>query len=1232
MKKSCLITLFSILFLCNCATHDLQYKNGSNTTTSSDKEIERTVYLIGDAGNASLGESTDALKAFTEMINTNTSKKDYVVYLGDNIYEKGLPKKDNEKRELAEHRIDVQIEAVKDFKGKVLFIPGNHDWYSNGISGLKRQEKYIEKALDDSNAFQPEKGCPIKKINVSENVLILAIDSQWYLADWDKNPTINDECDIKSRNDFFLEIEGIFKKNNEKTIIVAMHHPTMTNGSHGGKYTANKHLFPLKRKIPLPVIGSLIAQVRSQGGVSPQDNNSKLYIKLMKRLKTLAKGSDKVIFTSGHDHNLQYLESEGVKQIVSGSGSKSSGVRIGGECLFSSGNQGFAVLDVYTDGSSEVRFYGAENQKPTLLFTKEIYASDLADKKYNFNKELRTDINTTAYPKTDTEKSNGYKWFWGNHYRYVYGTDIKVPVVTLDQYKGGFSIERKGGGHQTRSLRLTSNDKRTYALRAVNKSAVQFLQTVAFKDTYIEDDFRETFTEKTILDFYTASHPYATFTIGTLSDALDIYHTNPELFYMPKHNALGKFNEEFGDELYILEERPDDSFLDVESFGKPDAIESSSDVLGNLRKDEKFSVDEDSFIKARLFDMLIGDWDRHQDQWRWSRFNISKHEVVYKPIPRDRDQAFSNYDGALFDFLKAIMPTTDQFQEFDSELKDIKWINLAGIKLDRTFIQKANKESWIAQAKFIQENLTDEVIDNAFSKLPKEVQDDTSNDIKAKLKERRTYLVEIASKYYEYLSKLVILTGTDKDDHFSIVRTDNTTTVSVSRMKNNQETTPFKERVINSGETSEIWIYGLDDDDKFTVSGKGSSPVLVRVVGGQNNDSYIINNGKKVKIYDHKSRPNTIVEKGSASVRLSDVYAKNVYDYNKRTTYVNTITPSLGANPDDGLKVGLQDVFLYQGFKGGVYDYKHTLGASYYFATEGFEVHYEGIISQTFGIWDLVAGVNFTSENYTQNFFGFGNETENFEDDLNLDFNRVKTGLLKGKIGVRKMGRLGSELNISAAFERTEIENTPDRFISDYFTFSPTLFENYLTYSNVNITYSYSSYDEPSNPRRGMNFSLSSSLRNNLDEFEKAHGFIQPKVEFFNSLTKNKRLVLKTMVQGQFLLGDDFEFFQAASLGAGSGLRGFRNQRFSGKSALVVGSDLRYSFRKFKTGLLPLQFGIYGGVDFGRVWVEGEDSNTWHNDFGGGFWINAVDTISGKFGVFNSEEGMRISFGFGIGL
>ena len=179
-------------------------------------------------------------------------------------------------------------------------------------------------------------------------------------------------------------------------------------------------------------------------------------------------------------------------------------------------------------------------------------------------------------------------------------------------------------------------------MRAVKKSAVQFLQTVAFKDTYIQDDFKETLTEDFIQDFYTSSHPYAAFVIGDLSDAIDLYHTNPMLFYMPKHKALGKYNEEFGDELYIMEERPDDGFLDVASFGKPNAIESTSDVLENLRKDEKYQIDEPAFIKARLFDMLVGDWDRHQDQWRWSRFDISDDKKIYKPIPRDRDQVFSN--------------------------------------------------------------------------------------------------------------------------------------------------------------------------------------------------------------------------------------------------------------------------------------------------------------------------------------------------------------------------------------------------------------------------------------------------------------------------------------------------------------------------------------------------------------------------------------------------------------
>ncbi len=80
--------------------------------------------------------------------------------------------------------------------------------------------------------------------------------------------------------------------------------------------------------------------------------------------------------------------------------------------------------------------------------------------------------------------------------------------------------------------------------------------------------------------------------------------------------------------------------------------------------------------------------------------------------------------------------------------------------------------------------------------------------------------------------------------------------------------------------TKEIWIYGLDDDDIFKVSGEGNNLIKVRLIGGQNKDTYNIENGNKVKIYDYKSKENEfITNKGSK--KLTDDYETNVYDYKK---------------------------------------------------------------------------------------------------------------------------------------------------------------------------------------------------------------------------------------------------------------------------------------------------------------------------------------------------------------
>src|SRR5690606_10805276 len=248
----------------------------------------------------------------------------YTIYLGDNIYPSGMDPEGHPESKWSENMIDAQAKAVSGYEGQTIFIPGNHEWYNDGVLGVAREENYVESKFPEQDAFKPSNGCPLESINVSGNIQLIIIDTQWFLEDWDKNPTINEKCDIKTREKFFIELQLELEKNQNKTIVFAMHHPMFTNGNHGGYFALEKHLYPFQRKIPLPVLSSLVVQIRSQGGVSVQDRYNELYNDLMNKLQQLIKNNERIIFASGHDHNLQYIEKDGIKQIVSGAGSKES--------------------------------------------------------------------------------------------------------------------------------------------------------------------------------------------------------------------------------------------------------------------------------------------------------------------------------------------------------------------------------------------------------------------------------------------------------------------------------------------------------------------------------------------------------------------------------------------------------------------------------------------------------------------------------------------------------------------------------------------------------------------------------------------------------------------------------------------------------------------------------------------------------------------------------------------
>ena len=1231
------ISLLIILVLTGCATYKAKYVDlGNINDIPTSKEVSHTFYLIGDAGLSPMGGMNPALTLLKDRLK-EADKNSTAIFLGDNIYPAGMPdKKDSTEAYIsAKNNLKAQLNTLDDFKGKPIFIPGNHDWYNEGLKGLARQQKYIEKKLDSKKVFFPKDGCPIELIDVNDDVVVIAIDTEWYLVNWDKHPTMNDDCDIKDREKFFEELEGLIKKNADKTTILAMHHPMFSYGPHGGQFSMHRQLFPSNGKVPLPVLGSIINLLRTTSGASPEDLQNKRYNQLRKRIITLAQYSEKVIFTSGHEHTLQYIVEENTPQIISGAGAKEGATRLLNGSKFSTGQMGYATLEVYTDGSSRVRFYGiGEDGSEKFLYTTEVLEAKKENDSKEYSNEFPATMEASIYTEDEVDKSKLFKTIWGERYRDVYAKKITVPTVDLDTLFGGLKVVRKGGGHQSKSLRLVNKEGKEYVMRALRKSAEIYLQSMAFKEQYVVGEFEDTYTESLLMDFYTGSHPYAPFTIGALSDAVDIYHTNPKLYYIPKQNAIKDYDDEFGDGLYMVEERTDSGHGDQKSFGYSNTMESTDEILKKIRTDEKYIVDNTAYLKARLFDMMIGDWDRHTDQWRWVRIKDKENDkIIYKPVPRDRDQAFSIMgDGPLMNIITRIVPGLTLMEGFNEEIRSVKGFNGSPMTfaLDMVLLPETNFDVWKEQVAYIQKNITEEVIDDAFRLFPKEVQGETITRIKKVLLARKNNLLDTAKEYYKIINKYAVVTGTDKDDYFTITQLpDGNAQVIGNRIKNGKKGEVFFNKVFDNNSTKEIWIYGLDDDDQFDVKGKRGK-IKLRLVGGQNNDVYDIIDSKGVYVYDYRSKKNTFRNIESAKMRLTNDYETNTYLPIQIKNSTNQIIPTIGANPDDGLKIGLTDIYTFNGFRQNPFTSQHIVNAAFYFATNGFDFGYKGEFANAFGKANLELDARFTSPNYSINFFGFGNESENLDDVLELDYNRVKLQTMKLTPSLVWRGDLGSKFRLGITYEKMDVEETEDRFVNTFYVANGE--DSRKDFVGADAEYTYANSDNAAFPTLGMATSLHLGYKTNTADSKQNYGFIIPSISIDYKLVPSGKLVLASKWKAHFNIGDGYEFYQGASIGGLDGLRGFRNQRFTGKKSYYQNTDLRYSLKKMKTGLLPLTLGIYGGYDYGRVWLPNEDSDQWHTSYGGGFFFNAADIMSLTLALFDSEDGPRFAFGLGFGF
>jgi hypothetical protein len=84
-----------------------------------------------------------------------------------------------------------------------------------------------------------------------------------------------------------------------------------------------------------------------------------------------------------------------------------------------------------------------------------------------------------------------------------------------------------------------------------------------------------------------------------------------------------------------------------------------------------------------------------------------------------------------------------------------------------------------------------------------------------------------------------------------------------------------------------------------------------------------------------------------------------------------------------------------------------------------------------------------------------------------------------------------------------------------------------------------------------------------------------------------------------------YPFHEAAFLGGPGSLRSMDAQRYAGDASVYGTTELRVPLAKFSM-LLPWNVGIFGVMDAGRVFVDGNSPGGWHSAKGLGFWFGVL--------------------------
>ena len=801
-----------------------------------------------------------------------------------------------------------------------------------------------------------------------------------------------------------------------------------------------------------------------------------------------------------------------------------------------------------------------------------------------------------------------HRFLLGDDYRDLWTLPIRVQVLDLRTYAGGLKPAFRVGGQETKGLAMKGADGRDYTFRGMDKDPRGILPP----------DLQGTIAERIVQDQIAAAQPAGPVVVAPLLEAAGVLHVTPRIVVMPDDPTLGEFRPVFAGLLGFIEEYPQPATKDHAGFAGAVEIVNGTDMLKRLRESPRTRADARAFLRARLMDMFTGDWDRHLKQWRWARI---PGQAYWQPIPEDRDQAFSRYEGLV---LAMARPRQPRFVVFGREYPGIVGLTFNGWDQDRRLLTELEKPAWDEIAADLKARLTDAVIEGAVKAMPEEYYRKDGARMITALKARRDALPAEATRFYRHLAHDASMEGTDQAEAAQIRHLEGgDVEVVLAAAEGGGE--PFFRRRFHPSETHEIRIDLRGGNDRVTVTGGKSGAILVRVVGGSGEDVFDDSAGGGTRFSD-SAGARLVPGPGSHLDRREYVPPPP----NKEAPWIpprdwgrQTITQGLvGYNPDTGVFLGLQLDTRGFGFRQDPYASRQVIRGGYATTARSGRVEYEGEFRRSnsplfTSLFARASGIEILR------FYGFGNETPNTLPDQSYRA-RQDQFVLEPSVGVSLTRRLTLSVGPRVKYAKTDL--APDRFITATQPYGVDKFGE----AGVGGAFRFDSRDHPANALRGLLFDTAGSFYPKWWDVKSAFGEVHGDVATYLSASSSFLQPTLALRAGGKRVWGDYPFFEAAFIGGSSTVRGFRAQRFAGDGAVYGNAELRLRIARVFI-VLPADLGVFGLADAGRVYLGGETSDKWHTAAGGGIWLSFLNRdATFTLAVATSEErtGVYVRAGF----